>query len=353
MPGSCGASGEGTSNGTSAPAPPTRAARQRSSPARPPWTRRSSPSPMTFTIAIGVRSERVRGAGRAACIEAIAHDHGIEASPHRPLRSRGDRRRRRPLAREAARGVVVSWSGLLAPRVGLTSAVVPSWRSWRLLTCFVRAARQRGDADHSGGPTTATVTSSPSRGGAVGVCMTPDQIRPAMVINKGDRRALVVGYTPLQFRDTFHMLAEGKVNAAPFVTPRWSASRASRARSTGLRSRRPRDDPHRSSESGDRASGAALSASRSTPGRDGGPDAGPIVRAGPSVHNAECGCVEVSPLMDGRGARRIVVCISDDDARGPMASIFLDYSPGARRFLARLLAGRSSFSGLGTVGERL
>jgi threonine dehydrogenase-like Zn-dependent dehydrogenase len=28
----------------------------------------------------------------------------------------------------------------------------------------------------------------------------------------------VVGYTPLEFRDTLHMLAEGKVNAAPLLT---------------------------------------------------------------------------------------------------------------------------------------
>ena len=27
-----------------------------------------------------------------------------------------------------------------------------------------------------------------------------------------------LGYTPLEFRDTLHMLAEGKVNVAPLVT---------------------------------------------------------------------------------------------------------------------------------------
>ncbi len=57
-----------------------------------------------------------------------------------------------------------------------------------------------------------------SRVVVVGVCMGADQIRPAMAINKEVDLRFVVGYTPLEFRDTLHMLAEGKVNAAPLVT---------------------------------------------------------------------------------------------------------------------------------------
>jgi threonine dehydrogenase-like Zn-dependent dehydrogenase len=52
----------------------------------------------------------------------------------------------------------------------------------------------------------------------VGVCMGPDRIRPGMAINKEIDLRFVVGYTPLEFRDTLHMLAEGKLNAAPIVT---------------------------------------------------------------------------------------------------------------------------------------
>jgi threonine dehydrogenase-like Zn-dependent dehydrogenase len=48
--------------------------------------------------------------------------------------------------------------------------------------------------------------------------MEPDRIRPAMAVNKEIDLRFVVGYTPLEFRDTLHMLAEGKVNAAPVVT---------------------------------------------------------------------------------------------------------------------------------------
>ncbi len=52
----------------------------------------------------------------------------------------------------------------------------------------------------------------------VGVCMEPDRLRPAMAINKEIELRFVVGYTPLEFRDTLMMLAEGKVDAARIVT---------------------------------------------------------------------------------------------------------------------------------------
>jgi threonine dehydrogenase-like Zn-dependent dehydrogenase len=57
-----------------------------------------------------------------------------------------------------------------------------------------------------------------SRVVVVGVCMGADRIRPAMAINKEIDLRFVLGYTPLEFRETLHMLAEGKVNAAPLVT---------------------------------------------------------------------------------------------------------------------------------------
>ena len=57
-----------------------------------------------------------------------------------------------------------------------------------------------------------------SRVVVVGVCMGADHIRPAMAINKEIDLRFVIGYTPLEFRDTLHMLADGKVNAAPLIT---------------------------------------------------------------------------------------------------------------------------------------
>ncbi|KAA1248599.1 zinc-binding dehydrogenase [Mycobacterium simiae] len=54
----------------------------------------------------------------------------------------------------------------------------------------------------------------------VGVCMGADRIRPAMAINKEIDLRFVLGYTPLEFRDTLHMLADGKVDVAPLITGR-------------------------------------------------------------------------------------------------------------------------------------
>ena len=51
-----------------------------------------------------------------------------------------------------------------------------------------------------------------------GVCMEPDRFRPVMAINKQIDLRFVVGYDPLEFRDTLHILADGKVNATPLVT---------------------------------------------------------------------------------------------------------------------------------------
>ncbi len=57
-----------------------------------------------------------------------------------------------------------------------------------------------------------------SRVVVVGVCMGADQVRPALAVNKEIDLRFVVGYTPLEFRDTLHMLADGEVDASPMVT---------------------------------------------------------------------------------------------------------------------------------------
>ncbi len=52
----------------------------------------------------------------------------------------------------------------------------------------------------------------------VGVCMGEDRIRPSMAINKEIELRFVVGYSPLEFRDTLHMLADGKLDPTPLHT---------------------------------------------------------------------------------------------------------------------------------------
>jgi threonine dehydrogenase-like Zn-dependent dehydrogenase len=57
-----------------------------------------------------------------------------------------------------------------------------------------------------------------SRVVVVGVCVGGDQITPAMAINKEIDLRFVLGYTPLEFRDTLQMLAGGAVDPRPLVT---------------------------------------------------------------------------------------------------------------------------------------
>ncbi|MGU3503049.1 zinc-binding dehydrogenase [Mycobacterium sp. C31M] len=51
-----------------------------------------------------------------------------------------------------------------------------------------------------------------------GVCMGDDKIRPTTANAKEIDLRFVFAYTPLEFRDTLHLLAEGKVDASALVT---------------------------------------------------------------------------------------------------------------------------------------
>jgi threonine dehydrogenase-like Zn-dependent dehydrogenase len=64
------------------------------------------------------------------------------------------------------------------------------------------------------------ITGAPlfSRVVVVGVCMGADRIRPSMAINKEIDLRFVLGYTPMEFRDTLHMIADGKVDVTPLIT---------------------------------------------------------------------------------------------------------------------------------------
>ncbi len=57
-----------------------------------------------------------------------------------------------------------------------------------------------------------------SRVVVVGVCVGVDQFTPAMAVNKELDLRFVIGYTPLEFRDTLQMLAEGDVDPTPLIT---------------------------------------------------------------------------------------------------------------------------------------
>jgi threonine dehydrogenase-like Zn-dependent dehydrogenase len=101
---------------------------------------------------------------------------------------------------------------------------VPGWHH------VFRAADRLGAATPSGpvvfecvgvpGMIESVVSQAPlaSRVVVVGVCMGGDSFRPSMAINKELDLRFVLCYTPLEFRDTLHALADGTVDASALVT---------------------------------------------------------------------------------------------------------------------------------------
>ncbi len=96
------------------------------------------------------------------------------------------------------------------------------WHAWRLAEKLGAAPKHPVVFECVGVPGMIgqIVDSAPlfSRVVVVGVCVGPDTLTPAMAINKEIDLRFVLGYTPLEFRDTLHMLAEGKVDPRPMIT---------------------------------------------------------------------------------------------------------------------------------------
>lgn len=57
-----------------------------------------------------------------------------------------------------------------------------------------------------------------SRVVVAGVCNVPDSFRPVVAVNKEIELRFALAYSPLEFRDTLHMMAEGKVDPRPLIT---------------------------------------------------------------------------------------------------------------------------------------
>jgi hypothetical protein len=83
-------------------------------------------------------------------------------------------------------------------------------------------------------------------------------------INKEIDLRFVVAYTPLEFRDTLHMLAEGEVDPRPLITGEVGLAGVEAGVLRAGRRRAPRQDPHRPRQHRDRARAAParLSATR-------------------------------------------------------------------------------------------
>ena len=105
----------------------------------------------------------------------------------------------------------------------LHKARLPWWHVWRAADAVGAATPKRPvifECVGVPGIIDDIVTTAPlySRVVVVGVCMGSDRIRPSMAINKEIDFRFVLGYTPLEFRDTLHMIADGKVSVDPLIT---------------------------------------------------------------------------------------------------------------------------------------
>lgn len=99
---------------------------------------------------------------------------------------------------------------------------LPWWQSWRLIEAAGLKPKAPVVFECVGVPGVlqSILDGAPllSRVMVVGVCMQADQIEPSMAINKEIELRFVLGYTPLEYRDALHLLAEGKVRADALVT---------------------------------------------------------------------------------------------------------------------------------------
>jgi threonine dehydrogenase-like Zn-dependent dehydrogenase len=131
-----------------------------------------------------------------------------------------------PFTAHRARGHITDMPSALELAVGtrekLERLPVGWWHVWRLAERLGAGPKHPVIFECVGMPGVieSIIDGAPllSRVVVVGVCVGGDQITPAMAINKEIDLRFVIGYSPLEFRDTLHMLAEGDVDPAPLIT---------------------------------------------------------------------------------------------------------------------------------------
>ncbi len=152
--------------------------------------------------------------GRRELASACGADIVVDPSDDSPYEAAGDRGHIKTIPAIAELGISTMEKMARLP--------VPWHRVWRVAETLGAKPKHPVIFECVGVPgiLDGIIGSAPlySRVVVVGVCMEPDAIRPAMAINKEIDLRFVVGYTPLEFRDTLHLLAEGKVDATPLVT---------------------------------------------------------------------------------------------------------------------------------------
>jgi threonine dehydrogenase-like Zn-dependent dehydrogenase len=124
------------------------------------------------------------------------------------------------------KGVITSAAGLYELGVGSMEKLrkLPGWAHlYRVADRLGAAGPKRPvifECVGVPGMIDAVIAAAPlgSRVIVVGVCMEEDRLRPMIGMVKEIDLRFVFGYTPLEFRDTLFMLAEGKVDASALVT---------------------------------------------------------------------------------------------------------------------------------------
>ncbi|MBA3261827.1 MAG: zinc-binding dehydrogenase [Thermoleophilaceae bacterium] len=152
--------------------------------------------------------------GRRALAKACGADVVVDPAEASPFSAAGDR------------GHLVDIPSALELAVGTRERLgrlpVGWWHVWRLAEKLGAPPKHPVIFECVGVPGVieTIVDSAPlfSRVVVVGVCVGPDRFKPAMAINKEIDLRFVVGYTPLEFRDTLHMLAEGDVDPRLLIT---------------------------------------------------------------------------------------------------------------------------------------
>ena len=132
-----------------------------------------------------------------------------------------------PYANWSEFGFIADVPGILELLVGTSEQMrrlplVPWWHAWRVAEKIVGNPKGPVVFECVGAPGVlqSIINGVPqfARIVVVGVCMQPDQIETAIAVNMGVDLRFSGGYSPLEFRDTLHMIAEGKVNCEAMIT---------------------------------------------------------------------------------------------------------------------------------------
>ncbi len=111
---------------------------------------------------------------------------------------------------------------LVETREKLGRLPVPWWHAWRLVDKLGITPKRPVVFECVGAPGVLQhiIEGAPllSRVVVVGVCMKTDHLEPAIAINKEVDLRFAMGYTPLEYRDTLHAIADGRLACAPLIT---------------------------------------------------------------------------------------------------------------------------------------